>query len=36
VTWWGWRVPTLLEVAMVLLLGLAMMALAVRRFSRTE
>jgi ABC-2 type transport system permease protein len=36
VTWFGWTVPALLEVAIVLLLGLAMLGVAVRRFSRTE
>jgi ABC-2 type transport system permease protein len=36
VTWWGWRVPTVLEIAVVLLLGVVMMAIAIRRFSRTE
>jgi ABC-2 type transport system permease protein len=36
VTWFGWVVPPLLEVGIVLLLGLAMLALAVQRFSRTE
>jgi ABC-2 type transport system permease protein len=36
VTWFGWRVPSLLEVGMVLLLGLAMMGAAIWRFSRTE
>jgi ABC-2 type transport system permease protein len=36
VTWFGWRVPPLVEVAMVLLLGLAMMAVAIRRFARTD
>ena len=36
VTWFGWRVPTLVEVAMVLVLGLAIMAVAVFRFTRTE
>ena len=36
VTWFGWQVPALVQVALVLLLGLAMMAVAVRRFSRTE
>ena len=34
VTWFGWQVPTLLEVGIVLLLGLAMIAVAVRRFAR--
>jgi ABC-2 type transport system permease protein len=36
VTWFGWRVPTLLEVAIVLVLGLAMLAVAIVQFSRTE
>ena len=36
VTWWGWPVPTLVEVAIVLALGVAMTAIAVARFARTE
>jgi ABC-2 type transport system permease protein len=36
VTWFGWRVPTLVELAIVLALGLAMMAVAIFQFSRTE
>lgn len=36
VTWFGWQVPPLVEVGMVLLLGLGMMSAAVWRFSRTE
>jgi ABC-2 type transport system permease protein len=36
VTWWGWQVPTLLEVAIVLALGLAMLAAAIFQFTRTE
>ena len=36
VTWCGWHLPPLFEVAMVLLLGLACWALAIWRFSRTE
>jgi ABC-2 type transport system permease protein len=36
VTWWGWRVPTLVEVGMVLALGLAMLGVAVFQFTRTE
>jgi ABC-2 type transport system permease protein len=36
VTWWGWHLPPWVEVAMVLALGLAMMAVAVQRFARTE
>ncbi|QYG95180.1 ABC transporter permease [Iamia sp. SCSIO 61187] len=36
VTWWGWTVPPLLEVAIVLVLGVAMLAVAIAKFSRTE
>ena len=36
VTWFGWQVPPALEVAMVLLLGLAMLGAAIWRFSRAE
>ena len=36
VTWFGWQVPWAVEVALVLLLGAAMIGLAVRRFSRAE
>lgn len=36
VTWFGWRVPTLLEAGIVLALGLAMTAIAIRQFARTE
>jgi ABC-2 type transport system permease protein len=36
VTWFGWQVPSLVEVAMVLLLGLAMIGVAIWRFSRTD
>jgi ABC-2 type transport system permease protein len=36
VTWWGWQVPPLLEVGIVLALGLAMLAVAIFRFTRTE
>ena len=36
VTWWGWQVPSLLEVGIVLALGLVMLAVAVFRFTRTE
>ena len=36
VTWFGWTVPPLLEVAIVLLLGVAMIAVAVWKFARTE
>jgi ABC-2 type transport system permease protein len=36
VTWWGWRVPSLLEAAMVLALGLGMLAIAIWEFSATD
>ena len=36
VTWWGWRVPSLVEAAMVLVLGMAMLAIAIFKFTRTE
>jgi ABC-2 type transport system permease protein len=36
VTWWGWQLPAWFEVGLVLLLGLATLGLAIRRFSRTE
>jgi ABC-2 type transport system permease protein len=36
VTWFGWQVPILLEVGIVLALGLGMMAVAIWQFSRTE
>ncbi len=36
ISWFAWQVPRLLEVGMVLLLGLAMMGAAVRKFGRTE
>jgi ABC-2 type transport system permease protein len=36
VSWWGWRVPPLLEAAVVLALGLLLLTLAIWQFSRTE
>jgi ABC-2 type transport system permease protein len=36
VTWSGWPVPPLVQVGMVLLLGLAALGVAIRRFSRAE
>jgi ABC-2 type transport system permease protein len=36
VTWWGWRVPSLAEAGIVLALGLAMLAVAIFQFTRTE
>jgi ABC-2 type transport system permease protein len=36
IAWFGWRVPSLVEVGIVLALGLALMAVAIFEFSRTE
>jgi ABC-2 type transport system permease protein len=36
VSWWGWHLPPLFEAGVVLLLGLALLAAAIRHFSRTE
>jgi ABC-2 type transport system permease protein len=36
VTWFGWRVPTLLEVAVVLILGLLMLGVAIVEFSSPD
>jgi ABC-2 type transport system permease protein len=36
VTWFGWRVPTLVEAAMIVLLGLVMLGIAIWEFSSTE
>jgi ABC-2 type transport system permease protein len=36
VTWWGWHVPALLEVALVFLMGLAMLGIAIWEFSTSE
>jgi ABC-2 type transport system permease protein len=36
VTWWGWRVPTLVELALVLVMGVVMLGIAIGEFSRTE
>jgi ABC-2 type transport system permease protein len=36
VTWWSWHVPALLEAAVVLALGLLMLATAIWQFSKTE
>jgi ABC-2 type transport system permease protein len=36
VTWWGWHLPALVEIGMVALLGLVILAVAIRRFSHTE
>ena len=36
VSWWGWHVPAALEAGVVLVLGLAMLAIAIWEFSATE
>ncbi len=36
VTWNGWRVPTLLEVAMIAVIGIVMLSIAIAEFSHTE
>jgi ABC-2 type transport system permease protein len=36
VTWWGWHVPALLEAAVVLALGLAMLGIAIWEFNASE
>ncbi|HUB36938.1 MAG TPA: ABC transporter permease [Solirubrobacteraceae bacterium] len=36
VTWFGWRVPTALEAAVIAILGLAMLFVAIWEFSRAE
>jgi ABC-2 type transport system permease protein len=36
VTWWGWHVPALLEVAVIVGLGLVMLGIAIWEFSTTE
>jgi hypothetical protein len=36
VTWWGWRLPALLEAAAVLALGLVMLGIAIWEFNATE
>jgi ABC-2 type transport system permease protein len=36
VTWWGWHLPPAFEAGMVLLLGLALLGVAIWQFTRTE
>ncbi len=36
VSWWGWRVPTLVEVGIVAAMGLGMLGVAIWEFSATE
>ena len=35
-SWWGWTMPVVLEVAVVLVLGLVMLSIAIWQFSATE
>lgn len=36
VTWWGWRVPSFVEAAIVLAFGVAMLGVAIVQFNRRE
>jgi ABC-2 type transport system permease protein len=36
VTWWGWRVPSLVEAGMVVVIGAAMLGIAIVQFGRRE
>lgn len=36
ITWWGWQVPSVVEAGIVLLIGLAMLTIAIWQFNRTE
>jgi ABC-2 type transport system permease protein len=36
VTWWGWRVPALLEAGVIALLGALLLSIAIWEFSRAE
>jgi ABC-2 type transport system permease protein len=36
IVWHGWRLPTLLELGIVAVLGALMMSLAINRFAKTE
>ena len=36
VTWWGWRVPGLLEAAVIAILGALLLSIAIWEFSRAE
>jgi ABC-2 type transport system permease protein len=36
ITWWGWRMPALLEAGVVLLLGVVLLGVAIWEFSSTE
>ena len=36
ITWWGWHVPTLVEAGVIVVLGLAMLGVAIWEFSSTD
>jgi ABC-2 type transport system permease protein len=36
ITWWGWEVPTLVQVSLVAVIGVIMLAVAVRQFQKVE
>jgi ABC-2 type transport system permease protein len=36
VTWWGWHLPGVFEAALVAVIGVALLSVAILRFSRTE
>jgi ABC-2 type transport system permease protein len=36
VTWWGWKVPGLVEAAVIVLLGVVMLGIAIAEFTRAE
>ena len=36
VTWWGWRLPSFVDAGFVLVLGLALLSIAIFRLTRTE
>lgn len=36
ITWWGWEVPTLVQLALVAVMGVAMLGIAVRQFQKVE
>jgi ABC-2 type transport system permease protein len=35
-TWWGWEVPTALQIGLVAVMGMAMLAIAVRQFQKVD
>jgi ABC-2 type transport system permease protein len=35
-TWWGWEVPTLVQLALVVVLGIGLLGIAIHEFNRAE